>query len=102
MPNCNDSTVPRVQLINILVIILLFVHRKGPSEGYEESFMIENPLTDLSESSVPHCTTAGGVQYAVSSKHKLNVQQTQKDNVIVEDVENSTEALNQPNLSGVK
>ena len=78
------------------------MHRKGPSEGYEESFIIENPLTDLSESSVPHSITPSGVQYAVSSKHKSNVQQAQKDSVTVEDVEDSTEASNQRNLSGEK
>ena len=80
----------------------MFLHRKGLCEGYEESFMIENPLTDSSEPSVLHSIAPSGVQYAVSSKHKSNVQRTQKDNVTVEDVEDSTEASNQPNLSEVK
>ena len=43
-------------------LFLLFACRRRSSEGNEESIMIESPLTELSEPSVPHSTTPRQVQ----------------------------------------
>jgi len=78
-------------------LILLFLCRKGISEDYDESTMIENPLTDLSGPSVPHSATNYQVQYTVPPEPKSNVLHKQDDFVATE---YSTEAP--PNFSEVK